>query len=224
MDLGLSQAQVAKLADVSQTTVSAWECGQSSPRHATIVRLAAKLGVPFDSIVSPVSGYATQTRTRFRARAQSSPYGSHLPSGATIASEMVEAPIVGTISAGPLSESGRVEGFFTIPPTLRMRYPKAFFVRVEGTSMNRTLPNGCLALVDPTQTQIDEHGAFAFMTENYEFAIKRVKILPNGFELRPDSYDPIHRPLAFEGTQEENPNLMVVGRVIWMTTPLDYEV
>lgn len=222
VDLGLSQAQIAEMAEVGQTTVSSWECGACTPRFQSLAKLATKLGIDFDLLASEEFGYASKTRDRRKAKAGS--VCRKAPRRGKAAPMVPEVPILGTASAGRPSEPTKIQGLFTVPTSLRRRYPKAFFVRVEGESMNRRLPNGCLALVDPQQKEVDEHGAFAICTENSEVTIKRVRILPNGIELVPDSFDPSFKPTQYVDEEAAHARLLVLGRVVWMTAPLDYDV
>ena len=58
-NFGLSQEQLAAIAEVSQTSVSAWECGQTIPRFSNAVRIIESLpGLTMDDIYSQVLGYA----------------------------------------------------------------------------------------------------------------------------------------------------------------------
>ena len=42
-NFGLSQEQLAAIAEVSQTSVSAWECGQTIPRFSNAVKIVESL-------------------------------------------------------------------------------------------------------------------------------------------------------------------------------------
>lgn len=224
VDLGLSQAQIAEMAQVAQTTVSSWECGQCTPRFDNLMNLVDKLGIDYDLLASEESGYAFKTRNKRHARKSTDPFSGHSRKKAASAIGETFAPIVATVSAGPMTESRQIEGLFPVPSALKKRHPNAFFLRIEGESMNRRLPNGCLALVDPNQREVDEHGAFAIRTEGSETTVKRIRKRPGGVELVPDSSDPSFKPLVFPEENGLPSPLFVLGRVVWMTAPLDYEV
>lgn len=58
-NFGLSQTKLAEIAEVSQTAVSSWECGQNVPRFGNAVRIVETLpGLKMDDIYSEVLGYA----------------------------------------------------------------------------------------------------------------------------------------------------------------------
>ena len=58
-NFGLSQEQLATIAEVSQTSVSAWECGQTIPRFSNAVKIVESLpGLTMDDVYSRVLGYA----------------------------------------------------------------------------------------------------------------------------------------------------------------------
>lgn len=59
-------------------------------------------------------------------------------------------PLYGSIAAGAPIEMLQIEEIHPVPNALLLRYPKAFYLRVKGESMNRVLPNGSYALVCPT--------------------------------------------------------------------------
>ena len=61
----------------------------------------------------------------------------------------VEVPLLGHIAAGVPIEMDVVEDHILAPREIRRRHPNAFFLTVDGESMNNVLPNGCYALVDP---------------------------------------------------------------------------
>ena len=58
-NFGLSQEQLAAIAEVSQTSVSAWECGQTIPRFSNAVKIVESLpSLTMDDVYSQVLGYA----------------------------------------------------------------------------------------------------------------------------------------------------------------------
>ena len=61
----------------------------------------------------------------------------------------IDVPLFGTIDAGMSIEIAAIEDAFPIPVRVHEKYPDAFLLKVVGESMNKILPNGCYALVDP---------------------------------------------------------------------------
>ena len=134
----------------------------------------------------------------------------------------VDVPLYGSISAGKPIEPSEAEGSFPVPAQLHRAYPRAFFLRVEGESMNRILPNGCLALVDP-RTRVDVSGdVYAVTVGDQTATVKRVRLLENGLELQPYSDDPTFRSLIFDRADSSAPSVRVVGKVVWHCPPVEW--
>ena len=87
--------------------------------------------------------------------------------------------------------------------------------------MNRTLPDGCLALIDPDERDVNESDAFAVQVGDSEATVKRIRKTGNGIELVPDSTDPSYVPLIFVNGKSAQ-SVVVLGKVVWMTAPFDY--
>lgn len=212
MDRGISQERLAELAGVAQTTVSSWECGKSLPSRPSIERLEKSLGMTYDDIMSEENGYAARSPELLR------------PSSRTIAAvpEVSPfAPVLGCIAAGEPSEMHEFRESFVVPSALKQLYPRAFYLTVHGNSMNRTMPDGCLALVDPAQREENEHDAFAVQVGACEATVKRIRRTGKGIELVPDSLDPSHTPIVFtEGNNARS--VRILGKVVWVTTPFEY--
>ena len=83
-----------------------------------------------------------------------------------------------------------IDETYDIPADIHDRYPQAFLLKVVGDSMNRVLPNGCYALINPCQEASKPMKAYAVCVNGFDATIKRVKPLSNGYELIPDSIDP----------------------------------
>lgn len=212
MDRGLSQDQLAKLLGVSQTTVSNWECGRSMPNRNNLERFEEALDVTFDEVMSEQNGY--------HARAS-----RHVPRGGMLRAvsehNAPTAPVLGSIAAGMPEEIIERADAFPVPSVLKQRYPHSFFLVVRGNSMNRTLPDGCLALIDRTQVEPNPHDAFALQVGDDEATIKRVRAVEGGVVLIPDSLDDSFAPLFYASGVAAN-RIRILGKVVWMTAPYDY--
>lgn len=102
-------------------------------------------------------------------------------------------------------------------------YPDAFLLRVEGESMNRVLPNGCYALVDPCSDVERDNQPYAVCVNGYDATIKRVHKLNNGFELVPDSTDPTFKPAIYDYGVEGTETITPIGRVVYYVLPFDWD-
>ena len=143
--------------------------------------------------------------------------------------EMVDVPLFGSIAAGTPLDMGnpddRPERSFPIPSQMMSAHPSSFLLQVEGESMNRKLPNGCYALIDPMRKDpvLDNH-AYAVCVNGYDATIKRVRRLNNGFELVPDSTDPTYKPTLYDYGVEGTDTITIIGEVVWYTVPFDFEI
>jgi repressor LexA len=138
--------------------------------------------------------------------------------------DYIDIPIYGSIAAGTPIEMVEVEDYYRVSFDIRGKYPNAFFLRVEGESMNRRLPNGCLALIDPDQKEAVGSYAYAVCVNGHDATIKQVRLLNNGAELIPDSYDPTYQREVYNYNENAEDIVTVIGRVVWYAVPLDYSL
>lgn len=138
-------------------------------------------------------------------------------------SAMTEVPLYGSIAAGIPIEMVEVEDTKPIPNEVHTRYPEAFLLKVEGESMNKSLPNGCYALVDPCSTVERDGMPYAVCINGFNATIKRVRKLNNGFVLEPDSDDTTYEPKVFNFNDPDTMSVTVIGRVVYYVLPTDWE-
>lgn len=205
VDAGLTQTEFAKRLQVSQTTVSSWETGASQPRRSNLFILLSEFpGLTLEDINSEKNGFA---RRSLRRSSDSQPE---------------QAPLLGRVAAGAPRDAFPIEEYVAVPHSLHERYPNAFFLRVSGESMNRVLPNGCLALVVPESEVVNEH-VYVFGTESGDFTVKRASVTEDRITLMPDSYLPGYEPIEFTRSGGR-PLPRVIGRVVWFTMPERFRV
>lgn len=133
-----------------------------------------------------------------------------------------EVPLYGSIAAGTPIEMIEVEGTHPIPAKMSERFPCAFLLEVKGESMNRILPNGSYALVDPCEDVDRDNQPYAVCVNGYDATVKRVHKLNNGFELVPDSTDPTYKPVVYDYGVEGTEVITVIGRVVYYVLPFDW--
>lgn len=138
-------------------------------------------------------------------------------------SSYVDIPLYGSIAAGTPIEMMAVDDTYPVPIKMREKYPESFLLKVEGESMNRVLPNGSYALIDPTQ-EIKDGKAYAVCVNGYDATIKRVKQLNNGFELAPDSTDPTYHSKTYDYGKEGTEEITIIGQVVWYCIPFDWDI
>lgn len=136
---------------------------------------------------------------------------------------MVDVPLYGAIAAGTPIEMTPVENTQPIPAKVHELHPDAFLLKVEGNSMNRVLPNGSYALIDPCKTVERDGAPYAVCVNGYDATIKRVRKLNNGFQLVPDSTDPTYEAKTYNYNEPETQTITVIGRVVYYVLPFDWE-
>lgn len=195
---GWSQQQLADAIGATQQSIQRYESGARDIKTSVILKLSAALGVT----VSYLLGMEND-------KLEDSP-------------SFVSVPLYGSIAAGTPIEMHAVDSSHPVPTKIRERYPDAFLLKVEGDSMNRILPNGCYALVDPRQTADCNGAPYAVCVNGYDATIKRVRKLNNGFELVPDSNDPTYEKRTYNFNEPDTETVTVIGRVVYYVLPFDW--
>lgn len=137
-------------------------------------------------------------------------------------SDFVDVPLYGSIAAGTPIEMIAVEDTHPVPTKVHNAHPDAFLLKVEGESMNRILPNGCYALVEPDNDVEADGKPYAVCVNGFDATIKRVKRLANGFQLMPDSTDPTYPVQTFNYNEPGTETITVIGRVVYYVLPFDW--
>ena len=105
--------------------------------------------------------------------------------------EMVNIPIVGTVTAGePILAVENITGYFPVPSEL-MPNAELFMLAVRGESMiNAGIDEGDLLVVDSARKA--EHGDIVIAAVGGEFTVKKLQLLPR-VQLNPmnPAYSPI---------------------------------
>lgn len=196
---GLSQADLAKRMGTTQQNVQRWETGAVNMRADTLVKMSRIL----NKSIGYLLGFTADSET-------------------VVTSES-EVPLYGAIAAGTPIEMIPIDETFSIPSELHDKYPDAFLLKVQGESMNRIIPNGSYALIDPC-LNVEENGKpYAVCVNGFDATIKRVKMLAHGVELIPDSNDPTYRPQIYDFNDPESQKITIIGKVVWYTLPYKWD-
>ena len=137
-------------------------------------------------------------------------------------SEFVDVPLLGSIAAGTPMEMIETEDTHPVPTKVMEQHPDAKLLKVKGSSMNRVLPDGCYALIDPCEDVERDNQPYAVCVNGYDATIKRVHKLANGFELVPDSTDPTFKPKIYDYGEPDTETVTVIGRVVYYVLPFDW--
>ena len=205
---GLTRKQAAEMFGVQLGTYRNWEQCVNAPRdNATVKRIADGLGVPMEALY----GYDLVEPGAV----------SELPEQA--ADRMRYVPVVADIVAGVPTEQDEVLDNMPIPVEVAGRHPHAFLLKVNGTSMNRVLPEGCYALVDPDRKgSVIENKPYAVKINGDMATVKRLRRLADGWLLVPDSYDATWQPIEMHLGDPLFSEMRIIGEVVWYTLPLDW--
>lgn len=137
-------------------------------------------------------------------------------------SEFVDVPLLGSIAAGTPMEMVETDETHPVPTKVMERYPDAKLLKVKGSSMNRVLPDGCYALIDPCEDVERDNQPYAVCVNGYDATVKRVHKLANGFELVPDSTDPTYKAKVYDYGEPGTETVTVIGRVVYYVLPFDW--
>jgi len=204
---GLTQQALADAVGVSNQLVSKWLSGEvKAPRADKLDLIAQRFGIrrPFDIMsdggIDYLFGRVAEARAAYTSDAS--------------------APLYGRIAAGAPVESLVVEDRLWCPPDVLRAHPRGFFLRVTGESMNRVLPNGCFAFVDPDAEVVNGDIA-AVHVNGCDATIKRYHRMSTSVVLQAESADPSERDLVFDYSKPGMDEVTVIGRVVWRTFPVD---
>lgn len=195
---GWTQTDLAKQIGTTQQQIARYESGENDVKSSVLVKMSKAMGVTIYYLLGMEN--------------------TALPNNST-----VDVPLYGSIAAGTPIEMMEVEDTQPVPVRVHEKYPDAFLLKVEGESMNRCLPNGCYALVNPCK-EVEVNGApYAVCVNGYDATIKRVNRLSNGFELVPDSTDPTYAKKTYNYNEPDTQTITVIGQVVYYVLPFDWE-
>lgn len=199
---GMTQRDLAAKLEISKGTVGAWETKDTLPDYPKIQKLAELFDVPVQLLFSVY--YPSRDDENFAS---------------------TELRVYGKIAAGTPIDMEEGDYGFPCPSYLLKKHPKAFYLEIDGESMNNVLPNGSLALVDPALKDHHINGnIYALCINGYSATTKRVRFLENGVELIPDSKDPTFHTQVYDRTIEGTESITIIGEVVWYSIPFDFKI
>ncbi|WP_057878162.1 LexA family protein [Levilactobacillus paucivorans] len=181
----------SKLADdlgIKYSTLSDWLNGRTYPRVGAITQLATYFNVSPSAIVDSTE-----------------------PS--EVLQGVVSIPIIGTIAGGsPILADEHIEGYVK---ELKAGLPvgELFYLRVKGHSMEPTIKDGSLVLIN-RQPEVSD-GDIAAVLINNEATLKRVTIQDGKYILIPDNKD--YPPILLDRSNENR----ILGKAIRVTINLE---
>ena len=196
LEHGLSQAELGKIAGVSDKAVSTWELGTKIPRMGAVEKMANYFGIPKSAIVDDAPA-ATTSRP--------------IPPGFQPMPEMDWVPLVGRIACGtPITAEENVEQMVCVPS----RWHSTFTLTCKGDSMEPRIHDGDLVAIR-SQPEV-ENGEIAAVRIDGEATLKRVYYNPGTLTLMPAN--PAYAPMIYTGPQLEEVHIegKAVGWTHWV--------
>ena len=184
----LSQAELGKIAGVTDKAVSTWEAGIKTPRMGAVEKMAAYFGVPKSAILDDAY-----------------PSSAPIPPGFGPLPKMESVPLVGRIACGqPITAEENVEGHVSIPAA----WHATFTLLCEGDSMEPRIKDGDLVAIR-SQPQV-ENGEIAAVRIDCEATLKHVYLYPDKIVLQPEN--PNYAPIVKIG--EEMNDVTIEGKAV----------
>ena len=177
-DAQLSQAELGKIAGVTDKAVSTWEADIKTPRMGAVEKMAAYFGVPKSAILDDVY--------------QSS---APIPPGLEPLPEMATVPLIGDIACGtPITAEQNVVDRIGVPAAWRADYA----LTCHGDSMVPKIQDGDIVCVRCQPTV--ENGEIAVVLINGEATLKRFYRQGDTVTLMPENQAAC-APMVYQGPE-----------------------
>ncbi|WP_287530674.1 LexA family transcriptional regulator [Peptostreptococcus sp.] len=207
----MTRVDLAKILNVSESTVGKWILKKSMPRMGMIEDIAEYFNVKKSDILEykdakSVVYYNSDKVNSIRCVEEESSIYNYFPV---------------SVSAGPLENIEAQSDCISIslPNSLLGKYAgkkEIIILKVNGESMNNIIPDGSFIVVDTSRKQVSDINDrdIVVFAENGSYSLKRYINDKNNqrFLFKPDSTDDTFTPI--EVSYEESINLKLIGRVV----------
>ncbi len=200
LEHGLSQAELGKIAGVSDKAVSTWELGIKVPRMGAVEKMATYFGIAKSVIVDDAQP----------ADPSASP--TPIPPGFEPMPKMKKIPLIGSIACGdPITAEQNIEKMVDVPENIRCD----FSLTCHGDSMVDAGIHDKDVVYIRIQPQV-ENGEIAAVRIDGEATLKRVYYNPGTLTLMPAN--PAYAPMVYTGSQLEEVHIegKAVGWTHWV--------
>ena len=192
----LTQKQFAEIFGMKQNSVSSYENGIRMPENKLLFEIANYFNVSGDWL----SGNDISNTT---VKLYKNPNPRY-------------APLLGTASAGtPESTDEFIDEMLEIPTFIKHEANYMFFIKVNGDSMNKLMPNGSVALILKSEhfTKQPISGDIVVFKVDNDFCIKRFIETDTVVIFEPSSYSDEFKPLVY--VKGSNIDIEIIGKVIY---------
>lgn len=196
-EYNLTHARLAKIADVSVSTVGKWVLKKATPRMGAVQKISDHFNIPKAYILKEEEIYYPKER---------------------------HYPLYPPISAGlPIEVDGITDNDverISIPDMLMGKWAgnsEIYFTRTNGDSMNRIIPHDSLIAVKPVELHELKDNDIVVYRNHGEYAVKRFEKHDDKLVFRPDSTD---TSFTDDVVYNENADdLRIKGKVVlWIVT------
>lgn len=203
-DKNVTKTELARRVGVSDVTIGYWETGKTEPRMGKIEMIANVLGVTTDDLLFENQQNKSESESK----------------SLTDNGYSTQVPLYGSIAAGLPLEMIEAQEYVEVPKYVSERYPNSFLLKVVGDSMNKVIPSGAYALIDPCEEVAN--GEVAVVTVNgHEATLKRFYKLQSTLVLEPDSYNSEHSSQIFDMNKDDINTVKVIGKLVWFMAPFN---
>ena len=195
LEHGLSQAELGKIAGVSDKAVSTWELGIKVPRMGAVEKMANYFGIAKSEIVDDVQPSPAKKPT--------------IPPGFEPMPKMRKIPLIGSIACGiPITAEQNIEKMVDVPESIRCD----FSLTCHGDSMIDAGIHDRDIVYIRIQPEV-ENGEIAAVRIGDEATLKRVYYSDDTLTLMPAN--PAYAPLVYAGAQLDE--VQIEGRAVGWT-------
>lgn len=172
-----SQRKLAELIGLSPAVVNNWENGHANPLQENLVKVANALNVPIEFLLSSENDYNEQEK-------QPESTHSDVP---LITNDTIKIPVIGDIAAGkPIVAYEDVQEEISVPRD-SFRGDNVFGLNIKGDSMDPTILDGDVVLIQRQPTARDGQIAAVISDSEEAATLKRVYMEKDHLLLKADN-------------------------------------
>lgn len=195
----ITQETLARVAGISQAAVSGWRHGKK-PSNSSLHKICDYFNLEPNDILSDRYGLAN---VEHRGGIKKLPITSGGRASVPLAT-------LGRVHAGEAMEEEEASVDVEVPASVFENHPNAFALMVEGTCMNRVIPDGAHVLVDPDTKP--SNGSIAVVEDESRMAVMRRWYRgSDALMLVADSYEDWDDIIR----RAEDGPVSLVGTVVW---------
>lgn len=196
---GLTQRSLASALNVTEATVSNWVRGTvNAPRE---MKIREQLCTALDASPAELFGYSDGYASRS--------FGSPLISSP----ESAFLPYLGHAHAGEFADPLTIDdNVVEVPKSVADRHPRGRVITVDGDCVNRVIPSGSIAVVDP-DIEPQSGSLVCASIDSGDFILRRMFRGGRKLMLSPDSFNEEYDDMIFDENDEHE--LDLIGTVVW---------